>query len=107
MLNLVGYFDFMCFSLAQPLRRSPFNINGDGTRLRQRLTLLLLCTFKNFNNHQPILFFVCHFKLMQISTECSVLKKVEIIFFLGSKKLKKCTNNIYHHDVPNYANFEG
>ena len=38
---------------------------------------------------------------MQIWTECPVLKKVEIILFFGSEKLKKCTN-----DFPNYAIFE-
>ena len=72
---------------------SPFAVKGDGTRLRQRLTLLLLCTF---------VFFVRHLEFMQIWTECPVLKKVEIILFFGSEKLKKCTN-----DIPNYANFEG
>ena len=44
---------------------------------------------------------------MQIFAKCLVLKKVEIILFFGSEKLKKCTNNFYHHDFPNYANCEG
>ena len=66
---------------------NPFAVNDDCTRLR--LALLLLSTFKNFDNNQPILFFVCHFKLLQICTECPVLKKVEIILFFGSEKLKK------------------
>ena len=64
-------------------------------------------TFENFNNNQPILFVVCHFKFMQIWTECPVLEKVEIILFFGLEKLKKCTDKLYHHDFPNYANFEG
>ena len=34
-------------------------------------------------------------------------KKLKSYYFFGSEKLKKCTNNIYHHDFPNYANFEG
>ena len=51
-------------------------------------------------------FFVCNLKFMQICIECPVLKKVEIILFFGSEKLK-CTNNFYHHDFPNYANCEG
>ena len=44
---------------------------------------------------------------MQIWTKCLVLKKVKIILFFGSEKLKKCTDNFHHHDFPNYANFEG
>ena len=47
--------------------------------------------------------FFRHLEFLQIWTECPVLKKVEImLFFFGSEKLKKCTN-----DIPNYANFEG
>ena len=72
---------------------SPFAVNGDGTRFRQWLTLLLLCTFKNFIYNQPILFFVCLYKFMQICTVCPVLRKVKIILFFGSEKLKKGTNN--------------
>ena len=34
-------------------------------------------------------FFVSHFTFMQICTECPVLKKVEIILFFVSEKLKK------------------
>ena len=117
MWNFVGYLNFMFISVAKKTiftlksdpffahgcsktiflgfrkGHSPFAVNGDGTRLRQWLTLLLLCTF---------VFFVHHLEFMQIWTECLVLKKVEIILFFGSEKLKKCTN-----DIPNYANFEG
>ena len=46
--------------------------------------------------------FVRHLEFMQVWTECPVLKKVEIILFFGSEKLKKYTN-----DIPKYANFEG
>ena len=117
MWNFVGYLNIMCFPLAKKTiftlksapffargcsktiflgfrkGHKPFDVNGDGTRLRQWLILLLLCTF---------VVFVRHLELMQIWTECPVLKKVEIILFFGSEKLKKCTN-----DIPNYANFEG
>ena len=63
--------------------------------------------FKNFYKNRAILFFVWQLEFMQIWTECPALKKVEIILFFGSDKLKKCTNNFYPHDFPNYANFEG
>ena len=115
MWNVVGYLNFMCFSLAKKTiftlksdpffgsscsntiflgfrkGHSPFAVNGDDTRLRQWLTLLLLCTF---------VFFVRHLEFMQIWTKCTVLEKIEIILFFGSEKLKKCTKNFN-------ANFEG
>ena len=34
------------------------------------------------------------------------IRYLESYYFFESEKLK-CTNNIYHHDFPNYANFEG
>ena len=46
------------------------------------------------------------FFVLQIWTGCPVFIKIEMILFFGSEKLKKCTNNFYHHDFPNYANFE-
>ena len=34
------------------------------------------------------------------SWDIARVKKVKIILFFESEKLKKCTNNFYHHDFP-------